>query len=135
MDVLRRSLVGITVVGLAIDAYVHIKLAGDYDGGDFTITEGTLFRIEAAMAVIAAILLLVRPNRITAGIAAAVAGGGTFALLFYYFFNPGQIGPLPPMHEPLMFTDKAVTLIAQAIATATALVLVVIGGRQRQDEP
>ena len=31
MDLLRKSLVGVTVAGLAVDAYVHLHLAHDYD--------------------------------------------------------------------------------------------------------
>ena len=101
MDLLlRKSLVGVTVVGLAIDAYVHLKLASDYDPVKATVSQGQLFRLEAGLAIVAAILLLVRPGRLTAAIAAIVAGGGVFALLLYYFVNVGQIGPLPNMYEP-----------------------------------
>ena len=31
MNVLRNSLVGIVVAGLAVDAYVHLSLASTYD--------------------------------------------------------------------------------------------------------
>jgi hypothetical protein len=132
VDLLRKSLVGVVVVGLAVDAYVHLKLASSYDGGDWTITEGELFRFEAVLAIVSALLLLFRPNRVTAGIAALVAGGGTAALLFYYFVNLGAVGPFPPMYEPIWHTEKVVTLVAQIAATAAAVILVVIGvGRQR----
>jgi hypothetical protein len=127
MDLLRKSLVAVTVVGLAIDAYVHLKLAHDYDGVKATISQGQLFRLEAALAIVAAILLLVRPNRWTAGIAALVAGGGVVALLLYYFVDVGKIGPIPNMYENIFYTDKTVTLIAQAVATVTALALVWLG--------
>ena len=127
MDVARRSLQVVTVVGLAVDAYVHFKLAANYDGVKATISQGQLFRLEAVLAVIAAVLLIWRPGRITAGIAALVAGGGTFALLLYYFVNVGQIGPMPNMYEHVFYAEKTITLIAQIIATFTALALVVIG--------
>lgn len=127
MDLLRKTLVGVTVVGLAIDAYVHLKLAGDLEGVRATLSEADLFRIESGMAIVAAVLLLVRPNRLTAGLAALVAGGGTFALLLYYFVDVGAIGPIPNMHEPVMYSDKLLTLIAQGVATVTALALVVLG--------
>ncbi len=127
MDLLRKSLVGVTVVGLAIDAYVHLKLASGYDLVAASISQGSLFRIEAVMAIVAAVLLVVRPGRITAGIAALVAGGGVVALLLYYFVNVGQIGPFPNMYEHAWYSDKVFTLVAQAVATGTALALVFLG--------
>jgi hypothetical protein len=132
MDLLlRKSLVGVTVVGLAIDAYVHLKLASDYDPVKATVSQGQLFRLEAGLAIVAAILLLVRPGRLTAAIAAIVAGGGVFALLLYYFVNVGQIGPLPNMYEPTWYGDKVFTLVAQSVATITALALVFLGWPRR----
>jgi hypothetical protein len=127
MNLLRKTLVGLTVAGLAVDAYVHLKLAGDYDSVKATVSQGALFRLEAGLAVVAAVLLLVRPGRLTAAIAALVAGGGVVALLLYYFVNVGKIGPLPNMYEPTWYADKVVTLIAQVVATVTALGLVFLG--------
>jgi hypothetical protein len=132
MDLLRKSLVGVTVVGLAIDAYVHLHLASAYDTVKGTFSQGELFRIEAGLAIVAAILLLVRPGRLTAAIAAIVAGGGVFALLLYYFVNVGKLGPLPNMYEPTWYGDKVVTLIAQTVATVTALALVFLGWPRRE---
>ena len=48
-------------------------------------------------------------------------------MLVYYFVNIGAIGPLPNMHESVFFAEKAITLVAQAIATVTALALVTLG--------
>jgi hypothetical protein len=127
MDVLRRSLVGVTVAGLAIDAVVHLKLAGDYDRVGSTVSEGALFRMEAVMAIIAAILLMVRPGRLTAAFAALVAGGGTALLVLYYFVNIGALGPLPNMYEHVWFAEKVLTLVAQAVATVSAIALIVLG--------
>jgi hypothetical protein len=127
MDVLRRSLVGVTVAGLAIDAVVHLKLAGDYDAVGSTVSEGALFRMEAVMAIVAAILLMVRPGRLTAAFAALVAGGGTALLVLYYFVNIGAFGPLPNMYEHVWFAEKVLTLVAQAVATVSAIALMVLG--------
>jgi hypothetical protein len=127
MDMLRKSLVGVTVIGLTVDAYVHWTLAGGYDGLRATVSQGQLFRVEAGLAVVAAMLLLVRPGRLTAAFAALVAGGGTFALLLYLVVDVGQIGPLPDMYEPVWYAEKAVTMLAQTLATFTALALVVLG--------
>jgi hypothetical protein len=132
MDLLRKSLVGVTVAGLAIDAYVHLHLAHFYDPVKATFSQGQLFRLEAGLAIVAAVLLLVRPGRLTAAIAAVVAGGGVVALLLYYFVDVGKLGPLPNMYEPTMYTEKVVTLIAQAVATVTALALVYLGSSRAE---
>ena len=49
------------------------------------------------------------------------------ALLLYYFVNVGQIGPIPNMYEHAWYADKVFTLVAQAVATGTALALVFLG--------
>jgi hypothetical protein len=126
-QLLRKSLIGVTVVGLGVDAYVHLHLAQFYDPVKATVSQGQLFRLEAVLAIVAAVLLLVRPGRLTAAIAALVAGGGVVALLLYYFVDVGKIGPLPNMYEHTMYTEKVVTLIAQVVATGTALALVFLG--------
>ena len=43
-----------TAAGLAIDAYVHLDLAGLYAEAGGTINEGVLFRVQAAVALLAA---------------------------------------------------------------------------------
>jgi hypothetical protein len=126
MDSLRRTLIGVTVAGLAIDAFVHIRLAPGYDSASAAISEGALFRIEALLAVAAAVLLLVRSNRITAALAALVAGGGVLALVLTYLVDAGPIGPLPSMYEHLWYPEKVVALVAQSVATVTAVALVVL---------
>jgi hypothetical protein len=89
-----------------------------------TVSQGQLFRVEAVLALVAAVVLLVRPGRWSAAFAALVAGGGLVALLMYAYVNVGQIGPMPNMYEPNWYAEKVVTTVAQAIATVTALVLV-----------
>ena len=54
-------------------------------------------------------------------------GAALFGLLLYYFVDVGKIGPLPNMYEHTMYTEKVVTLIAQTVATGTALALVFLG--------
>ena len=61
--VLIRALGVVTAALLAIDAYVHLRDAGLYDAGT-GITEGALFRVEAYVAVVVALALLVRPHRV-----------------------------------------------------------------------
>lgn len=127
MDTTRKVLVGVTAVGLALDAWMHLRAAHGYDAIGTTITEGTLFRVEALVAVVALVALIWRPNRLTAGVALVVTGGGVIALLGTYLVHVGAIGPVPDMYEHVMYAEKAVALIAQSVAAVTSLVLVVIG--------
>jgi hypothetical protein len=50
------------VAGLAIDAFLHLDMASSYDGVNSSVlTQGDMFRAEAALAIIAALALVVRP--------------------------------------------------------------------------
>lgn len=107
---------------LIIDARIHLKLAPAYDAiKSSVLSQGELFRIEAGLAIVAALLILVVHKSAVALIAAAVAGGGLVALLVYRYFDVGALGPLPPMYEPVWYSDKTTTCIAQAIASVAAL--------------
>lgn len=127
MTTTRRVLVLVTVAGLAVDAYVHLSLAGRYDAVRATVSQGELFRAEGIAAILAALLLLVRPGRVTAAIAALVAGGGLAALLLYRYVDVGQLGPFPNMYEPLWYAKKTWSMVGEAVATVAALMLVVLG--------
>jgi len=108
--------------GLAVDARIHLKLAPAYDSiKTSVVSQGDLFRIEAGLAIVAAVLILLVHKRVTAFAAVAVAGGGLAALLVYRYFDIGAFGPLPPMYEPVWYSDKTNTCIAQAISTVAAL--------------
>jgi hypothetical protein len=111
----------LTAAGLAVDAYVHADLAGQYDPIRHSISEGALFRIEAGAAALAALLILISAGRLVWALAFAVAAGGLFALVLYRYVNVGQFGPLPNMYEPIWYTEKSNAAIAEAAAVATAL--------------
>lgn len=114
----------ITAAGLVYDARIHLKLAPAYDQvKSSTISQGDLFRVEAWIAIAAAALVVLLRRPITALVAAAVAGGGLVPLLAYRYHDFGSLGPLPSMYEPAWYPDKTHTAIAQAVATATALLL------------
>jgi hypothetical protein len=131
MNRVRKLLLVVTVTGLAVDAYLHLRLASTYDAVRGQVSEGLLFRVEATVAVVAALLLVLRPGRVTAAVAAVVAGGGLAVLLLYRYVDVGRLGPLPGMYEPFWFADKARTAVAQGAATAAALVLVAVGWSPR----
>jgi hypothetical protein len=112
-----------TVAGLVVDAVIHLQLAPVYQlaapGG---IGQGNLFRVEAVLALVTALFLLVRPSRITYAAAFAVAAGGLAAVLLYRYVDVPAVGPIPAMYEPLWFAKKTVTAVAEAVATVTALI-------------
>jgi hypothetical protein len=127
----RRNvmLVAVVVAGLAVDAYTHLSLAGTYDAVRGTVSQGQLFRVEAAAAVVAALLLLLRPGRRTAAIAALVTFGGLVALLLYLYVDVGPVGPFPDMYEPFWYAEKTWTVIAEGVATVAAVLIVWTGDR------
>jgi hypothetical protein len=113
--------------GLAYDARIHLKLAPAYDTiKSSTVSQGDLFRIEGALAIAAAVLVLLLRRPATALLAVLVAGGGLVPLLVYRYYDIGAVGPLPPMYEPAWYPDKTHTCIAQAVATVAGLVLLVV---------
>jgi hypothetical protein len=107
------------VAGLAVDAYVHFHLAGD-TGHDGTISESTLFWIQGAVAAAVAILVLVRARPVPYLIAFLVAASALGAVLLYRYADIGAIGPLPNMYEPVWYTEKVVTTVAEAVAMVAA---------------
>ena len=123
----RTVLTLVVAAGLAIDAYVHLDLASTYDVvKTSTLSQGDLFRVEAALAIVAGVALLVRPRRYTAWFAFLVSAGGVAAVLVYRWVDVGKVGPLPNMYEPYWYGEKTLSLVAEAIAAAAAAVLLVL---------
>lgn len=117
---LRAAARVLTAAGLAVDAYIHAKLADQYDAVSANISQGNLFRIEAAIASLAALLVLIWHRPLSAALAWLVAAGGLAALLVYRYVDVGAHGPLPNMYEPIWTTDKKVTVVAQVVTMAAA---------------
>jgi hypothetical protein len=107
--------------GLGVDAYVHIHLAGD-TGQSGTISESKLFWIQGIVAAIVAILVLVRPRRVPYAIAFLVAASALAAVLLYRYVDVGAIGPFPDMYEPVWYTEKVVTTVAEAVAAIASAI-------------
>lgn len=111
----------LTAVGLVIDAVVHLKLAGRYDPIGGTLSQGNLFRAEAALAILLTLGVLVAPWRRTAYAVAFLVTASAFgAVLLYRYVNVGSLGPLPNMYEPVWFGQKTLSAVAEAAAAATA---------------
>jgi hypothetical protein len=122
----RWALTALAVIGLGIDAYTHFDLAHDYVfNKTSTVSQGTLFRVEAVLAILAALAVILRATWWTAAIALAVAGGGLALLLVYRYVNVGVIGPLPNMYEPIWYHEKEVSAAGEALAVLASLGLLV----------
>lgn len=131
----RVFLRALVVAGLAVDAYVHLHLAGAYDGNTAAISQGALFRVEAAAAVTAALLVLL--TRGQPGLLAAflVAAGGAGAVLLYQYVDVGALGPFPDMYEPVSYPEKTFSLVAEAVAALAALALLLTDLRLARRDP
>jgi hypothetical protein len=104
----------LAAAGLAYDAYVHLHLADTYDNVGSTITQGALFRIEAVLAIIAALVVLASDSRLAWLLAGMVGIGGVAAVLLYRYVDVGAIGPVPNMYEPVWFDEKTWSALAEA---------------------
>jgi len=117
------ALRAITSAGLLVDAVLHLQLAANYQlaapGG---IGQGNLFRIEAALALLALLWVVLRGSRAAYAAALAVAAGGLVALLAYRYYQLPAFGPVPAMYEPVWFFKKTLTAVAEAVATGAAVV-------------
>lgn len=120
----------LTAAALAVDAYVHADLAPSYDFTHASISQGTLFRAEAAAASLAALLVLVAGRRLLVwAFAFLVAAAGIAAVLLYRYVDVGALGPFPNMYEPVWYAEKTRSAIAEGIGTATALAGFVLAWR------
>jgi hypothetical protein len=126
----RRILTLVIAAGLGVDAYVHWQLAPGFDtltgAASPHISQGQLFRLEAALAVIAMLLVLLTRNRLGALVAFLVAAGGLGAVLLYGYIDMGGFGPLPDMYDPIWYTEKTISAVAEAVAAVGALCLLLM---------
>ncbi|MFC1415830.1 hypothetical protein [Streptacidiphilus cavernicola] len=113
--------------GLAVDASIHLALAHRYSPvASSVVSEGALFRVEAVAAVLAALLVVFWRHRAGDAFAWVTAAAGLAAILLYRYADPGALGPLPDMYEPVWFADKVWAVIGQAAALAALTPLVVV---------
>ncbi|WP_055485269.1 hypothetical protein [Streptomyces sp. WMMB 322] len=126
----------LAAAGLALNAYVHADLAPAYDAVVAAVSQGDLFRLEAALGALAALLLLAWRRLPADFFAFAVAAGGLALLLIYRYADVGELGPFPDMYEPSWSRDKLVALVSQAVAVvATAVLMVTTPRRRRRGGP
>ncbi len=115
----------VAAAGLAVDAYIHLALAGTYDAntGDL-VGQGALFRIEAAVAIVAAVLVLAVRRRATDVLVLAVAGSAAVVALVYRYVDLGPVLGLPNMYEPVWYPEKVITTVAEILAALATVTLI-----------
>ena len=112
----------LTTAALAVDAFVHADLVGRYAANQGTgpLSQGDLFRFEAVVSGLVALGLLLTGRSTVWVVAWLVAASAIGAMLLYRYHDPGELGPLPDMYEPLWFREKAVAGVAEGLAVVTA---------------
>ncbi|WP_329145061.1 hypothetical protein OIU91_10465 [Streptomyces sp. NBC_01456] len=119
----------LAAAGLAVDAAVHARIAAQYDAVTATVGQGTLFRVEAVLAALAALLVLVWRRPAADLFAWLVATGGLALLLLYTYVDVGRLGPVPDMYEPAWSGDKKLAALAQAVAVLATVFLLATRAR------
>lgn len=120
-------LLAVVAAGLVVDVDVHWHLAGRFDSlrgsGSPSVSQGQLFRVEAALALAALLLVLLVRRRAAVLFALAVAAGGAVAVVVYRYVDVGGVGPVPDMYDPSWYAGKTISAVAEALAAAAALAL------------
>ena len=87
---LRWRMLGVVVAAaLAVDAYVHFHDARFYDSAA-PISQATLFRVEAVVAIVVAVALLVRPRPLVWALALLVTASAAAAVVLYTYVNSAR---------------------------------------------
>ena len=130
----ERLLALITAALLGVDAYVHLHDAAKYDGFKSSVmSEGTLFRIQAVVAIVVAVLLLLWPRIVTWLLSLLVAGSAAVAVTLYTYVNVGQLGPLPNLYENTWNQPgKIASAVAEAVAALISLLGLAVAARTRR---
>lgn len=133
MGMVLRVLV---VAGLLVDTIVHWRFAPDMafvEGG--SIGGDTLFRLQAAVAAVAAVAVAVWPRRWSYAVAFVVAATAVGALLLYLWVDVGVLGPLPDMHDPVWYGEKTWSLVGEGVAALAAATGMLWPERARRQSP
>ena len=99
------------------------------------INEGVLFRVEAAVALVAAVAVIAIGRRVCYLAALAVAGSALAAMLVSRYVDLGQLGPFPDFYDPVWFPEKLFAAFAEGAACVTALAGAIIIIRPGKKSP
>jgi MYXO-CTERM domain-containing protein len=124
--VIAYLLAAATAAALVIDAIVHLQDAYFYDANTGALlSQGQLFRVQAVVAIVAALGVLAFPRRWPAWLfAALVAGSAAAAVITYTYIDIGPLAGLPNMYEPSWGPPGK---LASAIAESAGALLALAG--------
>src|SRR6478672_12551680 len=127
----------LTALALFIDAGVHLFLAPGYQNTQpGTVSQGTLFLLEAAAALVAGVYVLVRGSRAAYAVALVVALSAFAAVVLYRYVDIPAIGPIPAMYDPVWFFSKSLSAVAEGAGALLALAgLLHVRRRRRSPGP
>jgi hypothetical protein len=115
----------IAAAGLVIDAFVHLDLASTYSEIPAPVNEGILFRVEAVLALLAALVLLIparRPaRRLTFLLGLTVAASALALMLVSRYVDIGAFGPFPDLYDPVWYPEKLWAAFGEGVAAVAAL--------------
>lgn len=121
----------IVVAALVLDAVVHLRLVSGYQAGQPAgIGTGNVFRIASTLAIVAALWVLLRGSRAAYAAAFAVAFSAVVAVVLYRYVDVPQLGPIPPMYEPIWFFEKTLSAVAEGVGAIAAAIGVATTGRR-----
>ena len=128
------AVAALVATALVIDAYVHATDAAFYEpsqGG--IVSEATLFRGEAIVSGLLAVVVVLRPSPSTFAAALLVAATAVGAVVLNTYINIGAIGPLPNLYEPAWgVPGKVPSAYAEGLAVIISAAGVVLTlGRRR----
>ncbi|MCW2696295.1 MAG: hypothetical protein JWR62_1380 [Modestobacter sp.] len=119
----------VAAAALALSAYVHWDLArGPLVAGGHVTVAG-LFTAQAVVAIVVAVVVLLRPGRAAWTAVAVVGLASLAALVLSVYVQIPAVGPLPTLYEPLWYGEKVLAVAAAAVAAVAALVA--LTGRRR----
>jgi len=133
MRVLRIALYALTGAGLIVNAVIHLQLAATFDAVTGSLlSQGDLFRIQAAAGILITVGLVIARRAWVAAIAAVIAIGG-LGMLVLTTLVPLDLTALglPAIFEPVWYSDKVIAALAQGIAALAAAALVLVERRRR----
>jgi hypothetical protein len=121
----------VVVAALVVDAVVHLSDAADYGAVRTSVlSQATLFRVEAGLAIVIAVALLLRPSRLSWLAAVGLLGSAFAAVLLYTYVDVGRLGPVPNMYEPTwVLPGKLASAWAEGVGAAAAVVGLVLAFR------
>lgn len=120
---MERVLRWLVAAALVVDAVIHLQQASAMQlaapGG---IGGGTLFRVQAVVALLAAGYLLWRGSRLAYAVAAVVLLSVCAAVVTYTYVDLPAIGPIPPMYDPFWTRPKVISALVEGVGALLAVI-------------